>query len=150
MLFRSKFIDIAPEEFAAYRLNKGDLLFNRTNSIEHVGKTGLFDLDGDYCFASYLVRIVPNLSEIKPEFLELMINADEFQTQAKAAAVRSINQANISAGKMRNMEVPIPDPDEQERLWVEIETHAKRRQEAEAILAAAPAEKRKILLDGIR
>jgi type I restriction-modification system DNA methylase subunit/restriction endonuclease S subunit len=145
-----KFIDIAPEEFAAYRLNKGDLLFNRTNSIEHVGKTGLFDLDGDYCFASYLVRIVPNLSEIKPEFLELMINADEFQTQAKAAAVRSINQANISAGKMRNMEVPIPDPDEQERLWVEIETHAKRRQDAEAILAAAPAEKRKILLDGIR
>ena len=50
-----KCADISTEQFAKYKLRKGDLLFNRTNSIEHVGKTGLFDLDGEYCFASYLV-----------------------------------------------------------------------------------------------
>src|SRR4030067_687371 len=51
-----KCADISAEEFAKYKLNRGDVLFNRTNSIEHVGKTGLFDLDGGYCFAFYLVR----------------------------------------------------------------------------------------------
>ena len=41
-----KCADIPAEEFSKYRLKRGDVLFNRTNSIEHVGKTGLFDLEG--------------------------------------------------------------------------------------------------------
>jgi hypothetical protein len=40
---------ITPEVFGDYRLHRGDVLFNRTNSIEHVGKTGIFDLEGEYC-----------------------------------------------------------------------------------------------------
>ena len=44
-----KFANISAEEFSKYKLNKGDLLFIRSNgSLEHIGKVGLFDLDGDY------------------------------------------------------------------------------------------------------
>lgn len=145
-----KYIDIDAEEFAAYRLNKGDVLFNRTNSIEHVGKTGLYDLDGEHVFASYLVRIAPNTAEVFPDFLTLMMNADEFQSKAKATATRSINQANINATKMKNMEVPAPSLAKQQELLDEIAGHEAKRAAAEAELAAAPAKKRQILLDGIK
>ena len=60
-----KCADISAEKFAKYKLNKSDLLFIRSNgSLEHIGKVGLFDLDGDYCYASYLVRIVPDASKV--------------------------------------------------------------------------------------
>ena len=43
-----KYADVSREEFEQYRLNPGDVLFNRTNSCELVGKTGIFALNGDY------------------------------------------------------------------------------------------------------
>lgn len=145
-----KRIDITADEFATYRLAKGDVLFNRTNSIEHVGKTGLYDLNGEHTFASYLVRIVPNSDEVLTEFLARMMNADEFQSKAKAAAIRSINQANINASKMKRMDIPAPSLPDQQAALDEIAEYEGKRAAAEAILAAAPAGKRKILLDGIK
>ena len=47
-----KCAEISEDEFEKYRLIRGNILFNRTNSFEHVGRTGIFDLEGDYCFAS--------------------------------------------------------------------------------------------------
>src|SRR5207249_4839211 len=61
--------ELKQEEFGKYRLQKGDILFNRTNSFEHVGRTGIFLLDGDYAFASYLVRLVVNRDLVNPLFL---------------------------------------------------------------------------------
>ena len=52
-----KYITIENEQKDKNLLNNGDLLFNRTNSKELVGKTAVFELDGDYTFASYLIRL---------------------------------------------------------------------------------------------
>ena len=49
-----KYADVSADVFEKYQLRRGDVLFNRTNSIEHVGRTGIFDLDGMYCFACLL------------------------------------------------------------------------------------------------
>ncbi|OFC61967.1 restriction endonuclease, partial [Acidithiobacillus caldus] len=140
-----KCADISAAEFAKYRLNKGDLLFNRTNSIEHVGKTGLFDLDGDYCFASYLVRVVPDTGKVLPKFLEKMMNSSAFQTEAKGKASRSINQANINATVMRNIKVPVPSLAEQKEFVAKIEALEKQIAEAQAVIDTAAARKRAIL-----
>ena len=140
-----KCADISADEFAKYRLNKGDVLFNRTNSIEHVGKTGLFDLDGDYCFASYLVRVVPDTSKVLPLFLTLMMNSPAFQQEAKGKASKSINQANINATIMRNIKVPVPPLAEQQRIVAEVEAEQRAIAAAESIIAAAPARKQAIL-----
>lgn len=137
--------DISAEEFAKYRLNRGDLLFNRTNSIEHVGKTGLFDLDGDYCFASYLVRIVPDTKQILPLFLTRMMNSTTFQTEAKAGASKAINQANINATKMKNLKVPVPTLAAQKKFVAEVTALEQRITDAEAVIAAAPARKQAVL-----
>ena len=58
-----QYVDLAAAEFAKFRLNSGDLLFNRTNSAELVGKTALFELPGDCVFASYLIR--PNFQAVR-------------------------------------------------------------------------------------
>ncbi len=137
--------DISAEEFAKYKLNKGDVLFNRTNSIEHVGKTGLFDLDGEYCFASYLVRVVPDTAKILPLFLTQMMNSKAFQQEAKGKASKSINQANINATIMRNIKVPVPPLAEQQKLVAEIEALERDIASAQAVIAAAPAKKQAIM-----
>ena len=103
-----KYVNISAEEFKKYKLSKGDILFNRTNSIEHVGKTGLFNLDGDYCYASYLIRIEVDQKQAIPEYINYLMNSDQFQTYAKSQAAKSINQANINASKMKAIEIPIP------------------------------------------
>lgn len=140
-----KYADISVEEFAKYKLNKGDLLFNRTNSIEHVGKTGLFDLDGDYCFASYLVRVVPDTSKVLPKFLEKMMNSSVFQTEAKGKASKSINQANINATVMRNIKVPVPPLSEQKKFVAKIDALEKQIAEAQEVIDGAAARKQAIL-----
>ncbi|MCO4312263.1 restriction endonuclease subunit S [Pectobacterium versatile] len=140
-----KYADISVEEFAKYKLNKGDLLFNRTNSIEHVGKTGLFDLDGDYCFASYLVRVAPDTSKMLPKFLEKMMNSSAFQTEAKGKASKSINQANINAMVMRNIKVPVPPLAEQRKFVAKFDALEKQIADAQAVIDSSPARKQAIL-----
>ncbi|KVQ28999.1 N-6 DNA methylase [Burkholderia cepacia] len=140
-----KCADISAEEFSKYKLNKGDLLFNRTNSIEHVGKTGLFELEGDYCFASYLVRVVPDPDKVLPKFLEKMMNSSAFQMEAKGKASKSINQANINATIMRNIKVPVLTLPEQKKFVARIEALEKEIVEAQVVIESAAARKQAIL-----
>jgi type I restriction enzyme S subunit len=104
-----KYADISHAEFEQYRLRAGDVLFNRTNSFELVGKTGMFSLDGDYCFASYLVRLNLNRKAILPEFLNYFMNSDRFQRSVKEKASKSINQANINATILSNELIWFPE-----------------------------------------
>ena len=103
-----KFADIDRMEFKKYKLRLGDVLFNRTNSFELVGKTGIFTLSGDYCFASYLVRVLLDPKVMASEFLNYLMNSQKFQTNVKKKASKSINQANINATILSNEMVQFP------------------------------------------
>jgi type I restriction enzyme S subunit len=105
---RMKFADITASVFKKYKLKIGDVLFNRTNSYELVGKTGIFDLEGDYCFASYLVRLEYDRKVMNPQFLNFYMNSDGFQQRIKTKASRSINQANINATILSNELISFP------------------------------------------
>jgi type I restriction-modification system DNA methylase subunit len=141
-----KCADISSEEFSKYKLKRGDLLFNRTNgSVDHVGKTGLFDLDGDYCFASYLVRVVPDETQVLPDFLVKMMNSQKFRQEVIGKAVRSAGQYNINATKMRQSEVPLPSLVEQQRFVTQVQELERSIATAQATIATAPARKRAIL-----
>jgi restriction endonuclease S subunit len=140
-----KCADISEDEFNKYKLNRGDILFNRTNSIEHVGKTGMFDLEGDYCFASYLVRIVPDTKLIEPRFLVSMMCSKEFQEEAKSKATKSINQANINATIMKNIKVPVLPLSAQQTLVAEIEKLEQTITAAQTVITEAAAKKQAVL-----
>lgn len=142
---KMKYADISATEFEKYKLNKGDILFNRTNSIEHVGKTGIFNLDGDYCFASYLVRVVVNEEIALPSFVNLMMNSESFQNEGKSKASKAINQANINATIMGNIKIPIISLKDQQVLVTEIEALENRITAANEIITTAPVRKEAII-----
>ncbi|MEP0826679.1 MAG: restriction endonuclease subunit S [Nitrososphaera sp.] len=111
-----QYVNIDAETFDKYRLAKGDVLFNRTNSIELVGKTAFFDLPGDYVFASYLLRLKMDESRVDPKFLSYYINWDATQARLKTLASRAVGQSNISATRLRTFQLPLPPYNEQREI----------------------------------
>ena len=103
-----KYVDIENSEFEKYRLKKGDLLFNRTNSFELVGKTSIFDSEEEYCFASYLVRIAVDREKIREDFLNFFMNTTLFQRHIKSQAKQANDQANINPQILIDQIVPLP------------------------------------------
>ena len=115
-----KFADLPAEVAAAYTLKAGDILFNRTNSAELVGKVGIFQLDGCFLFASYLVRIQPDETVLLPEFLNFFLNSDAGQKAVRAFATPGVSQSNISAGSLKKVTVPLPPIDVQTEIIQEL------------------------------
>lgn len=103
-----KHIDIPDTEFETYRLRKGDVLFNRTNSIALVGKTGVFSLDGQYCFASYLIRVKFDAKKMSSRFAGYVMNSKSFLERVRSQAAQSVNQANINATILRAEVISYP------------------------------------------
>ena len=99
-------------------LKKWDLLYNRTNSAELVGKTGIYvGPDDAYTFASYLVRIRCSEKCVHPMYLNLTMNTSSFRaTQIEPHLKQQCGQANVNATTMRNMIVPVPPLAEQHRI----------------------------------
>ena len=91
-----------------YLLNKGDLLFNRTNSKELVGKTAVFDKEGTYTFASYLIRV--RLLEKKANvcFINYLFNSKIMRRQIHMVSRQNLGQANVNSKELKNFLVPLP------------------------------------------
>jgi type I restriction enzyme S subunit len=106
------YIDLPEVEFARYRLSKGDVLLNRTNSLELVGKVGIFDLEGDFLFASYLIRLaVKNPNDSR--FVNYFLNSYQGQKRIRSKVTPAISQANVNTRSLKSLWLPQPSPDEQ-------------------------------------
>ena len=102
-----KYAKLSPDDLQAYRLNEGDILFNRTNSFELVGKSGVFTgLRGDWVFASYLIRLIVDRERVMPEFVSTLINSSLGRSFIEANARRAIGQVNINAKQIAAFEIP--------------------------------------------
>ena len=94
-------------------LREGDLLFNRTNSRELVGKVGLFaGHDSPTTFASYLVRMRP-LPDQEPEYLNMALNDTSFISHARRESVPSLHQSNLNPTRYGRIHIALPPKDEQ-------------------------------------
>ncbi|MDW7973262.1 MAG: restriction endonuclease subunit S, partial [Thermodesulfovibrio sp.] len=109
-------VDLDDKNFRKFSLKKGELLFNRTNSYELVGKTALFELGGRYVFASYLIRIVCKEEKVNPKFLNYYLNFDKTQARLKTLASRGVSQSNINATKLKSFPIPLPPLPEQQAI----------------------------------
>ncbi len=95
---------------------KNDLLFNRTNSAELVGKVGLFEGDSRaVTFASYLVRMRPR-SNMNPQFLNLLLNDPFVLSTARREAIPSLNQSNLNPRRYGRLHFAVPELTEQEKI----------------------------------
>jgi type I restriction enzyme S subunit len=124
-----KYIDLPDDELKVYRVDKGDILFNRTNSADLVGKLGIFELDGDYVFASYLIRLVVKRDVILPEYLNYYLNSEEGQNRISAFATAGVSQTNINASNLQRVLVPVPPIEEQKEVVAELSQIDSAKQE---------------------
>ena len=117
-------IDLADLKFSASNeakkllLRPFDVLFNRTNSIEHVGRTSIWRGQIEKAsFASYLVRLLPNLNKLLPEYLNYWCNLESTQIAMRVYATIGVHQVNINPTNLRKLLFSFPtDLEEQRRI----------------------------------
>ena len=97
-----------------YRLDPLDILFNRTNSRELVGKTGIYRGELPAIFAGYLVQVRPII--IDPEYLNYVMNSEYERNYCKDVKSDGINQSNVNATKIGQFVIPVPPLGEQKRI----------------------------------
>jgi type I restriction enzyme S subunit len=111
-----QYVDLDQATAQSFRVNRDDLLFNRTNSYELVGRTAIVEGDIDAVFASYLIRLSIDREHLLPRYLNYFLNWDFAQSELKKLASRAVGQANINATKLSGFTVPVPTIDEQREI----------------------------------
>lgn len=114
-LTKLKFLPNNHDEFPKLLLDKGDLLFNRTNSAELVGKTATYKGKPDKCsYASYLIRV--KLVETEPDFAAAYINSVFGKAWVKSVVSQQVGQANVNGTKLKDLCLPLPPKEEQQEI----------------------------------
>jgi type I restriction enzyme S subunit len=100
------------------RLRRRDVLFNRTNSIEHIGKVTLWNDElPKATFASYLVRLNPDRSRLLPEYLVEWLQHPLIRQRVKAISTVAVQQVNVNPTRLRDLKIDLPvSLGEQERI----------------------------------
>ncbi|MDO9035406.1 MAG: restriction endonuclease subunit S [Methanoregula sp.] len=144
-----KYLPNSMEELPRLYLQNNDILINRTNSYELVGKAGIFKGEDDqYTFASYLIRISFFPQLVNPDFVNITLNASYFRTsQIEPQVTQQCGQANFSGSKIKNALIPLPPLAEQHRIVAKVdalmalcdalESRLKERAGVQARLAGA-------------
>ena len=142
-----KYVPSSIKDLPRLYLKTNDILFNRTNSFELVGKTGIFKGQSDkFTFASYLIRIRLFDSFVSPEYVNLAMNADYFRvTQINTEVTQQCGQANFNGTKLANTLIPLPPLAEQNRIVAKVNQLMSLCDELEAKLRQAETNGEKLM-----
>ncbi len=95
-------------EISKYQLRSGDVLFNRTNTIDLVGKTSIYNGERPAIFAGYLIRIKADKSLLNSRFLNYILNAQFSKNYSNKVLSVAVGQANINGQKLKSYPIPLP------------------------------------------
>ena len=101
-----KYIDVAENEIEKYIVRKGDILFNRTNSKELVGKTAVFKETTPMVIAGYIIRVRTN-EKAHPEYISAFLNSKHGKRLLFDMCKAIVGQANINAQELQNIKIPL-------------------------------------------
>ena len=104
-----KYVQLTDREKSAWLLKQGDILFNRTNSKELVGKCEVFGEPGEWVFASYLMRLTVNPGRAAPAFVAAFLSGPTGRAQIERDSRQIIGMTNINAEEIRALRIPLPD-----------------------------------------
>lgn len=121
------------EDIEKYRLLPGDVLFNRTNSPELVGKTSIYRGEYPAIYAGYLIKLDYNHDQVLGDYLNYVLNSTAAKEYCNAVKTDGVNQSNINAKKIGAFVIPVPTISEQNEIIRVIKSiFAKEQQAKEA------------------
>jgi type I restriction enzyme S subunit len=142
-----KYIDIPDNEIEKCIVRKGDILFNRTNSIELVGKTCVFDLDDEMVIAGYIIRVRLN-EKLLPIVLSSYMNSVVLKEQLRCMAKGAVNQANINAQELQGIKIYLPPMNLQNQFAAFVEQVDKSKFEIQQSLEKLETLKKSLRMKG--
>ena len=111
----TKTISLDDKELEKCIVRKGDILFNRTNSYEHVGKTCVFTEETPMVIAGYIIRI--RLKEcLNPYYMNYFFNMKDTKAKRRKISVGAVHQSNINAKAVQTVVIPLPSLSEQQSI----------------------------------
>ncbi len=143
-----KYVELPDAELNKYLLAKGDLLFNRTNSKELVGKTGMWDGRFSAIAASYFIRLRVDPALADPTYIWAFMNTSSVKARLFDMARGAIGQANINAKEVQAITVPVPPLETQQAFAKLVQAAAVRSRLADAASGLA-ADLSRSLLDNL-
>ena len=122
-----KTIDIPDDEIEKCIVRKGDILFNRTNSLELIGKTCMFDLEEPMVIAGYIIRVRLK-STLHPRFVAVLFNLPSMKKTLRKMAKGAVNQANINSKELASIPIILPPLSLQQSFAAKIEAIEKQKE----------------------
>jgi type I restriction enzyme, S subunit len=110
-----KYINLDGNEYEKYIVNNGDLIFNRTNSKELVGKTAVFNLNQEMAIAGYLIKLRTN-SFGNPYYISSYLNSKHGKKTLFGMCKSIVGMANINAQELQEIKIMIPPIDLQNQF----------------------------------
>ncbi|CAC9628522.1 Type I restriction-modification system, specificity subunit S [uncultured Gammaproteobacteria bacterium] len=109
------------EDNKKYILKHNDVLFNRTNSPEWVGKTAIYKSEMPAIFAGYLIRIHRKKDLLNADYLNYYLNSQMARNYGNTVIISSVNQANINGTKLKKYPIPLPTLKKQKEIVQKLE-----------------------------
>lgn len=111
-----KHVTASERELDRYSLAPGDVVFNNTNSEEWVGKTAVFNEEGQFVFSNHMTRLRARRDLVLPEYLAGYLQFLWSMGYAKTRAKRWVSQAGIESDTLASFKIPLPTLPEQQRI----------------------------------
>jgi len=142
------------EDIKKYLLKSGDVLFNRTNSPELVGKTSIYRGEMPAIYAGYLIKLDYEKNIVVGDYLNYYLNSSKAKEYYMQVKTDGVSQSNINAKKIGEFEIPLPSLSEQHeivRLIDDLLARERSAQQAtEQALASIDLMKKSILARAFR
>lgn len=131
-------LQISPKELGTWGINTGDILINRVNSIEYLGKCALVrTVPVPTVFESNVMRLSLKIDLVHPEYLMRYLSSEIGRTKLIANAKHAVNQASINQGDVKGCKVPLPSLEEQTEIVRRVEQLFAFAEQLESKVAAA-------------
>lgn len=127
------------EDIKKYSLKKGDVLFNRTNSPELVGKTAIYRGEFPAIYAGYLIKLDYNENIINGEYFNYLMNSIRAKEYCQLVKTDGVSQSNINAKKIGAFQIPVPKLEEQTEIVRIIDGLFAKEQQAKELAENALA-----------
>jgi type I restriction enzyme, S subunit len=136
---RFGYADIADTNIGLYKkhlLKNGDLLMTHINSPKHLGKCALYEDEPKILIHGMnLLCLRPNANVSDPKFLKYYFKTKSFKGALSKISNQSVNQASFSAGKLKQVDIPLPPLEEQKQIAAILDASDELRQKDKALIA---------------